>query len=97
MRARCVYIADGSRTTWRCWKAGSRHTGRIVLNHVELAQAIAEFNRYNPLPLQLGNPSFATRRITRVFRSGETDAFLEALEEAFGVHAERTSTAIVLK
>jgi transmembrane sensor len=73
------------------------HAGRIVLNDMELGRAIVEFNRYSALPLQLGNSALASRRVTGVFRSGETDAFLEALKEAFDVHIERTPTAIVLQ
>jgi len=73
------------------------HVGRIVLNDMELGRAIVEFNRYSALPLRLGNPALASRRVTGVFRSGETDAFLEALKEAFDVHIERTRTAIVLQ
>jgi transmembrane sensor len=64
---------------------------------VELGEAIAEFNRYSALPLRLGNPALATQRITGVFRTGETDAFLNALQEAFHLHIERTTTAIVLQ
>jgi transmembrane sensor len=73
------------------------HAGRIVLNNVELGAAIAEFNRYSAHPLQLGNPALLTHRITGVFRTGETDAFLDALQEAFSVHIERTNTAIILQ
>jgi transmembrane sensor len=73
------------------------HAGRIVLNDVELGEAISEFNRYSRLPLQLANPALAAHRITGVFRSGETEAFLDALEEAVDVHIERTHTAIILK
>jgi transmembrane sensor len=73
------------------------HAGRIVLRNVELGEAIAEFNRYSALPLRLGNPALATQRITGVFRTGETDAFLNALQEAFHLHIERTTTAIVLQ
>jgi len=73
------------------------HVGRIVLNDMELGRAIVEFNRYSRLPLRLGNSSLATHRITGVFRSGETDAFLEALKETFDIHVERTSTAIILQ
>jgi len=68
-----------------------------VLNNVELGEAVAEFNRYSRLPMKLGDPALLQRRITGVFRTGETNAFLEAVQEAFDVHVERTATAIILQ
>jgi len=102
-----VVVGDGEQVSFAGEKLGTPqpaniariqgwHIGRIVMKDMTLSDAIAEFNRYSRVPLRLGNPSLATLRITGVFRSGEPDAFLDAVEEAFGLHVERTATAITL-
>lgn len=73
------------------------HSGRIAFEDIGLAAAIAEFNRYGMTPIQLGDPSLASLRVSGVFRVGEQEALLRALTQAFGLHAERTQTAIVLR
>jgi transmembrane sensor len=73
------------------------HSGRIAFEDIGLAAAVAEFNRYGMTPIELGDPSLASLRVSGVFRVGEQEALLRALTHAFGLHVERTSTAIVLR
>lgn len=73
------------------------HSGRIVFEDVALEQALAEFNRYTRTPIVARDPALAGLRVTGLFRIGETEALLRALDTAFGVHAERQSTAIELR
>jgi transmembrane sensor len=72
------------------------HTKRVHFTNVTLDQALAEFNRYTPVPLTIGDPSVATLRISGVFRAGESQALLDTLEPAFALRSERRGNTIVL-
>jgi transmembrane sensor len=72
------------------------HSGRIVFEDVPLGQAVTEFNRYTSIPLVVRGDSLAELRVTGLFRIGETDALLRALDTAFGVEAERRESTIEL-
>jgi len=73
------------------------HARRVVFDDMTVSNAIADFNRYSQVPLRLGDDSLAAKRVTGVFRVGETDALLNALDEAFGVKVERTNGSIILR
>jgi transmembrane sensor len=73
------------------------HSGRIAFENVALQQALDEFNRYSVTPLVFHDPSLAELRISGVFRIDETEAFLRALDTAFGIHAQRGTDAIELR
>jgi len=64
---------------------------RIVFRDKPLAQALQEYNRYIKVPIVLGSSALATRRINGVFRIGDEDAFLGALQQ--GLHVEASSTS----
>jgi transmembrane sensor len=72
------------------------HRRRVAFDDVSLATAVAEFNRYSQIPLTLGDPALARLRVTGVFRVGETKAFINALDAAFGTRAQRSDHAIIL-
>jgi transmembrane sensor len=63
--------------------------GRVAFNDVPLTQAIAEMNRYATGALVVADPSMARLRVNGVFRTGETRAFVNALEEYFPIRAEQ--------
>ena len=73
------------------------HSGRVAFTDVDLTQALVEFNRYTATPIVLGDSSLARLRVSGTFRIGETDALLKALEQAFGISAERQAEAIELR
>jgi transmembrane sensor len=73
------------------WRAG-----RLTLRNVDLQTAVLEFNRYGSTPIVLGDPSLASVRISGVFRIGETDALLRALNTAFEIEANHRKDAIEL-
>jgi transmembrane sensor len=73
------------------------HSGRIAFEDVDLEHALIEVNRYTRTPVVLEDPSLGTVRVSGVFRIGETDALLQALETAFGIRAERSGESIKLR
>jgi transmembrane sensor len=73
------------------------HVGRIVFEDLPLRQALAEFNRYTQTPIVIRDASLAELRVTGMFRIGETDALLRALNTAFGIRANPDVAAIELE
>ena len=70
--------------------------GTLIFDDEPLAAAAARMNNY-------GSPAIAVEgaardlRISGVFKAGETDAFVEAVENYFPVRASRTGETIVLR
>jgi transmembrane sensor len=62
---------------------------RIVFSDVTLAQALADYNRYSEVPIVLDAPGLESRHINGVFRIGDEQAFLGALEQGLHLKAER--------
>jgi transmembrane sensor len=63
--------------------------GRVAFNDVPLTEAIAEMNRYAPDTVVVADPTMVRLHVNGVFRTGETNAFVHALEEYFPVKAEQ--------
>ena len=70
--------------------------GQIWLSQSTLADAIAEFNRYNSRQLVLGDPTLATLRVGGSFTATDPTAFLAALERIFGIEARARAQQIIL-
>jgi transmembrane sensor len=82
--------ADAARiNAWR--------SGRIIFDNIDLQTAVREFNRYGTTPILLADASLASVRVSGVFRIGETDALLRALNTAFEIEANRHEDAIELR
>jgi transmembrane sensor len=73
------------------------HIGRIAFEDMPLSQALAEFSRYVPIPVVIRDASLSRLRVTGVFRIGETDALLHALDTAFSIRARHGAGAIELE
>ena len=63
--------------------------GLLVFRSTPLAEAVAEFNRYNTHKLVVDDPSIAAIPVGGSFRWANTDAFVRVLEQGFGLRAER--------
>jgi transmembrane sensor len=75
----------------------SWRNGMLIFENDSLAEAVAEMNRYVRRPIVLEDPGIGRIRVSGAFRTGETDAFIEALELSFPVRVvERRGDAIVL-
>jgi transmembrane sensor len=67
-----------------------------VFNHTTLAEAAAEFNRYNARKIVVAGTRAASIAIDGTFPKDGVDAFAQAAREAFNLHAKETSSEIVL-
>jgi len=74
----------------------SWRSGYIALRDTELADAVAEFNRYNTKQLVIADPSIAEIRVGGNLRAANVEAFVRVLEEGFPVRAEDQGNRIVL-
>jgi len=61
--------------------------GQIWLNETTLADAIAEFNRYNSRKFVVADPALAALRVGGSFATTDPKAFVAALERVFGIRA----------
>lgn len=70
--------------------------GHLVFLDTPLAVAVAEFNRYNTRPLVIGDATAAQLRVGGSFRWSNAEVFVNLLEQALPVRAEREAERIVL-
>jgi transmembrane sensor len=61
--------------------------GTVNLDDIPLAEALDQVNRYSAGKITVADPSLAGMRISGVFRIGDTEAFVAALERYFGLKA----------
>jgi transmembrane sensor len=66
-------------------KSLSWRSGLIVLRETSIAEAVAEFNRYNTRKIVVADADVAGLEVGGVFRATDVDAFLRLLEGAFPV------------
>jgi transmembrane sensor len=74
----------------------SWRTGYLVFHETALADAVAEFNRYNDRKIVIQDPRVASIALSGKFRSTNFEAFVRLLQDGFAIHAERTDDRIVL-
>ncbi len=70
-------------------KVTSWRDGRVFLEDLSLADAVAEMNRYSRVQVAIGDVALARLRVNGMFRAGEQVAFVAALQEYFPVVARR--------
>ena len=61
--------------------------GQLIFERATLAEAVAEFNRYNRRKLQIGDPDVARVQIGGAFRSTNIDDLIVELNSLFGIRA----------
>jgi transmembrane sensor len=61
-----------------------------------LADAVAEFNRYNVRKIVIEDESVASIRISGKFRATQFEAFVRLLEDGFPIRARSTDDRILL-
>lgn len=78
------------RTAWQ--------TGVIQFDGETLDQAVNEFNRYRRNPIVIGDPQLASIRIGGTFKPGNSNQFVAALKESFGIRsvADKGDSIILL-
>jgi transmembrane sensor len=71
--------------------------GVLVFRETTLANAIAEFNRYNTHKIVIEDAAVAEMRVAGNFRSTNVDAFVRLLGQGYPLRVERHHDKIVLK
>lgn len=66
--------------------------GRIVLDDVALADAVAEWRTRMPVEIAISDPSLARLRVTGTYRLTDLTAFLNALSRIYPITWQETST-----
>ncbi|GGY97153.1 FecR domain-containing protein [Pseudoduganella plicata] len=87
-RATRTEAQTGQRLAWR--------EGRIVFDQTRLADAAAEFNRYNERRIVVADPDIAGIRIGGSFSPANVDGFARLLEQGFGLTARRDGNDILI-
>jgi len=64
------------------------HEGHVFLEDLSLADAVAEMNRHSPVQITVEDPKLARLRVNGMFRAGEQEAFVTALEQYFPIVAQ---------
>jgi transmembrane sensor len=75
----------------------SWRSGYVAFHETALADAVAEFNRYNRRKIVIGDPQIAALRLTGKFRATNIDSFSRLLEQSFAVRATQTPESIELR
>lgn len=72
-------------------------SGLLVFRDVTLAEAAAEFNRYNRRKIEIADAKIASLRIGGSFRWENAEAFVRLLEQGFPVRADYGRDRIILR
>jgi transmembrane sensor len=70
---------------------------RLEFDRMPLSEVVAEFNRHNRHQLVIADPGLAAQSFGGGFSSQGFDAFVEILEQSFGVKAERREDVTILR
>jgi transmembrane sensor len=74
----------------------SWRSGYLTFDETPLADAVAEFNRYNERKIFIQDPAVAALRINGKFRPTNAEAFIRVLRAGFGIEAQDSAGRIVL-
>src|SRR4029077_4657262 len=74
--------------TWR--------QGYLTFHDTSLADAVAEFNRYNAHKIVIADPAVAGIRVSGTFRALNYEAFVRVLDDGFAIHARSTDDTTTL-
>ena len=70
--------------------------GVLVFRHTTLADAVAEFNRYNQKKLTLVNHNIGRLRIGGTFPIANIEGFADAAQEILGLHVARREDETII-
>lgn len=74
----------------------SWRTGFLVFRETPLADAVAEFNRYNGRKIVVADDGVGAIRLSGKFRSTQHDAFIRLLEAGFPVRVQQAGNSVIL-
>jgi transmembrane sensor len=70
--------------------------GHLTFRNDTLADAVAEFNRYNTRQIEIGDSQVGTLRISGTFRPTNYDAFVRLLREGYAIHTVERGNELIL-
>lgn len=70
---------------------------RVEFSGTPVEEAVALFNRQNPVHLIVADPTVGQLQLTGIFWSDDPDGFVRLLETGMNVRAERSGDSIVLR
>jgi len=70
--------------------------GMIVFKGEPLEMALKEIGRYTPVEFEIKDEIIKTRRVAGFFKVGDIDGLLHALEQSFGIAAQRTDAQKII-
>lgn len=74
----------------------SWRTGQLVFRDTPMAEAVAEFNRYNTRKLVIEDAAVGGLRVGGIFRATQLDTFVSLVQQGFPVQARAEEDRIVL-
>ena len=92
--ARGLSTLLAARSPDRVTNALAWRDGMLAFDQTTLAQAAAEFNRYNRKQLLITDPQAAGIRIGGTFKATNVDAFARLLHDAYGLNVEAETDAV---
>ena len=95
-RASSTAIVVESRSPQRAEEMLSWRGGYLMFDETALADAVAEFNRYNARKVYIDDPAVAALRINGKFRATNAEAFIRVLKDGFGIQARVSEDRVVL-
>jgi transmembrane sensor len=70
--------------------------GRVTMDDFTLAEAVAEMNRHSLKQIRLQSAELGSLRVSGVFRAGEQETFVGALEHYFPITVQRNGDAEIV-
>jgi transmembrane sensor len=67
----------------------------LEFDEAPLAEIAAEFNRRNPVRIEIADPALRARRLSATLRSDNVEGFVRMLESDFGVAASRARADVI--
>lgn len=74
----------------------SWRTGYLTFDTIELADAVAEFNRYTLRQIVVNDPKVAALRVSGKFRASNAEGFIRVLHDGFGIRTQTVGDKVVL-
>jgi transmembrane sensor len=75
-------------TSWR--------EGRVFFEDLPLGDAVAEMNRYSAIQIEVDDSALSHLRVNGMFRAGEQEAFVTALQDYFPISVTRRGDAKII-
>jgi len=86
-RGQAVFTPKADLAAATAWRAG-----KVIFRTEQLGEAVRRINRYSRVQVEVADASLATRHISGVFETGDTQGFVNAVEQYLPVVADRSAS-----